>query len=88
MGKALKVIAWSYLALGIVAFLVSWEGAKADPLGAIWLVLFAAPWTFVLPTGGGLGVEAKLLIMGGFVLVNAGIIYGLGHLLTRRKKLS
>lgn len=68
--------------------LALWD-PHGDSLSAIYLVVVAIPWTFVLSwIMDGLGMDSywfNMVFLGAGALVNALLLYGLGRFLQRRK---
>ena len=78
-----------YVAVGAFALAVALWDPASDSLSAIYLVVVAIPWTFVLSwITDGSGIDSywfNMAFLSTGVLVNALLLVGLGRLLQRRK---
>lgn len=85
---AIKVLLGLYLAASAFALAVALWDPGSDSLSAIYLVLVAIPWTFVLGwITDALKLDSYWFNMGFLaagILVNAFLLFGLGRLIQRR----
>lgn len=83
----LKFFIWTYLALGGLSLAIAILNPGHDPLGAIFLVLLAMPWTLILTSlNAAMGWESVWFNYGFLSVgigVNAAILYGIGRLIMK-----